>query len=471
MASSLTKNIRSMPLTADQKKDFYRRMLVIAVPMMIQNLLASSISFLDTLMIGQLGETEIAAVGLGNQMFFLINLIYFGTVSGASIFISQFWGAGNRENIQKVMGIAIILGVVSSIFFSLASILAPVQVMHIFTSDPDVVAKGVEYLQAVGISYVFAAISSVYAATLRSTGDSTTPLIFSVSALVFNALFNWLLIFGVGFFPRMEVQGAALATTGARLLEMCGLFIYAQKKKTPAAITSFKTAFSIDKVFFKTFMKTCFPVILNEFFWALGVTAYKVAYSRMGVDVIASVNVSESIQNFFFVAIMGIANATAILIGIRIGEGQSGLARSYAKKCTQLSFFLGIFFGLLMFFLAPLIPRFFNVSEHVANLTRLSLMSMSLLLPFKFTNTTIIVGILRGGGDTKFSLLTEMSGVWGIGVPCAFIGGLLIGMPIYWLYLFVGLEEVFKTCMGYLRVRSGRWLNDLSGTKTEPVQT
>lgn len=452
---------RLRPTSIESQKDFYRRMIAIALPIVLQNLLISSLSFVDTLMIGQLGSDEIAAVGLANQMFFLINLFYFGISSGASIFISQYWGAGNREQIQKVMGIALTLGIAGAMIFSAVSILFPQQVMHIFTYDQSVVERGCQYLRYVGISYIFSAVTAVYSTTLRATGDAKTPLVIACFALTFNAVFNWLLIFGVGPFPRMEVAGAALATTGSRFIEMIALIVLSQKKKTPAAM-NLRNALRWDRPFIKVFFATCLPVIVNEVFWSLGMTTYKIAFSRMGIDVIASVNVTEAINSLFFVAMMGVSSATSIMIGVKIGEGDHETAARYGKKFVKIGFLLGMAVGACMALAAPFIPRLFNVPRNIYIMTSRSLLVGACLVPIKSVNMNIIVGILRSGGDTKFSMFTEMLGVWGVGVPCAFIGALLLNLPIWWLYLLLGLEELSKFVVGTLRVRSGRWLNDLA---------
>ncbi len=444
-------------------KDFYVRMASIALPIMLQNLLVSSLSFVDTLMIGQLGSSEIAAVGLANQMFFLISLFFFGVSSGASIFVSQYWGANNRDSIQKVMGVAIATGVAGAAVFSVISIVAPEAVMHIFTRDAFVVQRGKEYLQLVGISYIFTAITTVYSTTLRATGDAKTPLIVACFSLSFNALFNWLLIFGIGPFPRMEVAGAALATTISRLLEMLILMLWSQGRRTPAAM-HLKKAFRWDKAFLVAFFPTCMPVVINEVLWALGMTTYKIAFSRMGIDVIASVNVTEAINSLFFVAMMGISSSCSIMIGIQIGAGNQERASVYGHRFMRIGLVVGAIMGAAMAISSPFLPRLFNISPDIYKMTCFSLIVGGCLMPIKSVNMNVIVGILRGGGDTRFSMIAEMLGVWGVGVPMAFFGSMVLHLPIWWLYLLIGLEEVLKFCIGTWRVRSGKWINDLAKT-------
>ncbi|WP_320129093.1 MATE family efflux transporter [uncultured Sphaerochaeta sp.] len=450
-----------MKILMDQRKDFFKKTLSIALPVMIQNLLSNSLSFVDTLMIGQLGEQSIAAVGLGNQMFFLISLLFFGISSGSSIFLSQYWGSRNLDGIQKILGLSLTFAFLGALIFSLASCIVPRSIMHVFTYDEAVVSIGATYLRIVAFSYIASSISQILATALRVIGKAKTPLAVAVISLATNVLGNYLLIFGIGPFPALGVAGAALATAFSRILETVLLLFFVYKKYPMVSIQS-KTAFKWSKPFLSRIVPTCMPVIANEFFWALGMTVYKVAYSKMGVDAIAAVNVTESIANMFFVAMIGLSNATVILIGIKIGERKEDLARLYAKRFILITFCTGIFAGLLEVGFAPTFTRLFNISLSVQTMALYCLYANAVLLPIKSMNMSIIVGILRAGGDTRYSMFSEMFGVWCVGVPLAFIGSMIFHLSIWNLYLLLGMEEVSKFIIGFLRVHSGKWIHDLT---------
>ncbi|NCC65645.1 MAG: MATE family efflux transporter, partial [Spirochaetia bacterium] len=306
-------------------------MISIALPVVFQSLLNNSLSFVDTLMIGQLGEASIAAVALANQMFFLISLLFFGVSSSSAIFLSQFWGARNKTNIQKVLGLSLTIAGVGAAICSLASLLLPRQIMYIFTTESQVVEIGVSYLEIVAISYLFSAISQILATALRVIGQAKIPLLVALFSLSFNALGNYLLIFGIGPFPELGVQGAAIATTISRFLEV-SILLWIVYRRHPVIALKSREAFRWNKQFLLRIIPTSLPVILNEIFWALGMTTYKIAYSRMGIEAIAAINVAESVGNLFFVAMMGVGNASLIMIGVKIGEKQQDLARLYAKR-------------------------------------------------------------------------------------------------------------------------------------------
>lgn len=453
-------------LPEETRRDFFSRLIFLSLPIMLQNLLMASVSFIDTMMIGMVGEEAIAAVGLANQMFFLITLFFFGVSSGAAIFVAQYWGAQDRQSMHKVMGIALLISLVGALVSSMFSFVFPETIMAIFSDDPAVVAFGKDYLEVVAVSYLFTAIVMVYSTSLRSTGDAKTPLYIAVLSMSLNVVLNYVLILGKFGFPRLEVKGAALATTIARGVELVLLLllVYGKKRAVAASITSLV---GFNRSMVKKYFITCLPVILNEMFWSLGMTTYKIAFSRMGMEVIASVNVSEAIQNLFFVVLMGIANASAIMIGNRIGENRIDMAKIYASRLLNIGLITGTFLGGLLAVLAPWLSIPFNLSPTVAHMTSRSLLSLGLLVPIKAYNMVLVVGVLRSGGDTRFSMFAELTGVWLIGVPCAFIGAMLLQIPIYYLYVFIGLEEAFKLVVGAFRIKSGKWINRL----TEDVPT
>jgi putative MATE family efflux protein len=304
------------------------------------------------------------------------------------------------------------------------------------------------------------ALVMIYSASLRSTGDSKTPMYITMISLIVNVILNYGLILGNFGLPRLEVKGAAIATLIARTLEMIILLFIIYRRKSAIA-APLKTLFSFNFEEVKSYLITCFPVILNEIFWSLGMVFYKIAFARLGTTVIASVNVSQSIEHLFFVVLIGVSNAAAIIIGNKIGENDIPLAQKYASTLIKLVIVVGILMGIGLFTLAPIIPRLFTLSDYVYGITVLSLRSMALLIPIKAVTMLIVVGILRSGGDTKFSMIVELTGVWGIGVPLAFIGALVFKLPIYYLYLLVGLEEFFKASIGYYRIRSNKWITRL----------
>ncbi len=444
------------------KDSIYRNLFKIAAPVALQNLVISSLSFVDTLMIGQLGEVEIAAVGIGNQLFFLYTLLLFGIGSASGVFVSQFWGKKDYGNIQRTAGLSISLGFIGALPFALLSFLIPRQIVSIFSTDSVVIELGAEYLKFVAISYLFSSVTITMSQIQRSIERAGVPFVVSVVSLGLNTLLNYLFIFGKAGFPALGVKGVALATTIARAAECLLIIIVVFKSGTNPAAGKLREMFGFSSEFLKKFMKTASPVIVNELFWALGMTVFKIVYGRMGTSALASVNIAEAVMNLMFVALIGSATGTAVLTGKTIGEGDYSAARRNGIKFIRLAVIEGVVIAAAGALLSGVLPGPFNVSDELKHSASLIILIFSGFLPFKSFNLHTIVGIFRGGGDTLYAALIEISGVWGVGVVLAFVTGIYLDFPIYFVYAFVSLEEVFKAVFNTLRVKSGKWVHDLT---------
>lgn len=448
---------------SDYLKDsrFRKTMLGIALPIILQMLLTNGLSFVDTMMISRLGESEIAAVGLANQMFFLVFLIFFGITSGTGIFVAQFWGDRDEKGIHHVVGLSLVGTMFFAVPFALFSWLIPQDLMRLFTPDPVVVKLGTEYLKIIAPSYLLSGISFSFAMALRSIERPRIPLAATAISLGLNTVMNMVLIFGLIGFPALGVRGAAIATLISRTIELIVILTLIYSRQLPVA-AGFKEYLGFDRKMVKKFFITAGPVLLNEMAWSLGMVMYKIVFARMGTGVIAAANITESIQGLFFVVLMGTGTTAAIMIGKKIGEGQKKEAYRFARYFLIQGLITGVFLGILMSATAPAIVLILNMKSETIGLVRLTLMAIGILIPIKAFNLHMIVGVLRSGGDTTFSFITEFLGVWGIGVPIAFLAGLSFKLSLPAVYLLVGLEEVFKFIMTGLRFRSGKWINDLT---------
>lgn len=433
---------------------------------MVQNLISSSLSFVDTLMIGQLGQDQIAAVGIANQVFFLISLFFFGIASGTSIYLSQYFGAGETDKMEKTMAFATVICTIGAAIISIFSFLRPDLIVKIFTDDINVIRPGVEYLEVVAFSYIFSAITATLSIGFRSIGKSHIPMIVTMISLTQNAIGNYLLIFGIGPFPEMGVAGAALSTALARLVEMIILIIFTWGGRTPFAIKS-THAFNWDKAFKIKFTSTSMPVVFNEVFWALGMIFYKIAYSRIGTEALATINITESIANFFFIAMMGVGNGATILLGNTLGSGKTKEAEYIASRIMKLSFIIGFGMLALEYFTAPLFASWFNVGSTVLATSIICLRINAIQQPIKSLNMSNIVGILRSGGDTKAAMLIEVTGLYIVGVPLTFLVVIGLGLPLPYAYAITALEELTKLLLGTIRFKQKKWLKVLSDKQVE----
>ncbi|WP_242850058.1 MATE family efflux transporter [Clostridium polynesiense] len=441
-------------------KGFYNKLFLIAVPIVIQNFIASALNTVDTVMIGAVGEVEIASVGIANQFFFLFTIILFGITSGCAVFISQFWGKKDIKNIKRVLGLQLIISVFIALVFTLAAVIFPQGIISIFNKDGNVVTSGSQYIVIVAFSYAFTAVTFSYAASLRGIENSKIPMLVSAFALICNTFLNWVFIFGNLGSPAMGVQGAALATLIARILEAVLMIYYVYHIRSPLA-AKFKELIDLTSEFSLKILKKGLPVLLNESCWGLGIVMYNIVYGRIGAQATAAMQINNTITNLFMVVIFGVSNACMVIIGNRVGAQEYESARSYSRKFIKLSIVIGVLIAAGISLFAPFILSFFNISQLVYDYTRNILYITAAVMCFRTFNLVMIVGILRGGGDTKAAFYIEASTMWFIGVPLSMIAAFILGMPVYAVAALSMLEEIAKAILGYYRFRSGKWINNL----------
>ena len=442
-------------------KQFYKTLMRIAVPIALQQLITSSVNLLDVLMVGQMGEVSIASLGLSNQVFFLLTVILFGASSGIAIFSAQYWGQRDIKNIRKVLGIGLSISLSVSFLFTLAVLFFPEKVLNFYTNDTEVIALGSQYLRIVGLCYIPTAISYMFLSVLRSTENVKLPTAVSGFALSMNMLLNYMLIFGNFGMPALGVRGAAIGTAVSRTIECLAMVFFAYRLKTPVA-AKISELFNFNWAFFKRILQTSFPALLNEGVWSFGITTYNSIYAHIGTEAIAAVNINSTIESMAFVVFIGMAHASAIMIGNKIGSGNGHVAYKYGQRFIRLGISGAVITGIMLIFLRTPILSLYNISATSLFFSRRLLLFFSFTLWIRVTNMVIFIGVLRSGGDTRFCLFTETMAVWLVGVPAAFIGANVFHLPVYYVYLLAALEEVTKLSVIFRRFRSRKWINDLT---------
>lgn len=443
-----------------QDKAYFRSLTHLAIPIVIQNFISAAMNIIDVAMIGQMGETAVASVGLSNQAFFMLNLFLFGTGTGSAIFTAQFWGRRDVTNVRKILGLCLTIAVAGSLVFTSIAIFFPKAFLGIYTSDAAVIGLGSKYLRIVGFSYVLTAITYSYSSILRSTEQVRLPMLVSGAAILVKTGLSYVLIFGKLGLPALGVEGAAIGTVTARLLECATLLGLTYATKTTAA-ARFSEMDGFRSGYFSKYLKMAMPVVANELLWSIGVSVYNLVYAHISTEAIAAMNIVASIENLAFVLFISISDATGILIGNRIGAGEEQRAREYARRSLTLGVMGAILVGLGILLNIDHILAIYNVSEVARTYSHNVLLVSAGVLWLKVSNLLIIVGVLRAGGDTRFSVLLDISTVWFVGVPMAVIGGLYFHLPVYTVYLLIASEEAVKFMIGIQRFRSGKWLHNL----------
>ena len=447
-------------------REYFASLVRIALPIATQSLVMSSLNMVSVVMIGQLGETELAAVGLAGQIFFLVNLILFGVASGAAMFTAQLWGKGDIPNIRRVLGLSLKLGLLGAGVFWALAIFAPQAALQFYTEDPAVVALGADFLRIFGWSYPFFAVTFAYAFVLRSTGNVRLPMAVTVFALSLNTILAYGLIFGHFGLPKMGVEGAAWAGLIARVVECLLMLAMVYRRRDYPAAASLGDIFEFDWNFIVRVMKPVLPVIANELLWSMGITTYSAIYARVGTDAIAAINIVGAIDQLAFVAFIGLGNATAILVGNLIGKGDKEEAVRYAGRSLGLQIVAGVVIGLLVYLFADGIFSLYKVSPGVIESARSLLLIMAAAIWLRAANMVMIVGILRAGGDTRFSLALDGMVIWVVGVPLAAFAAFILHWPVELVYLMALTEEVTKFIFSLWRFFSRKWINDLAQTIT-----
>ncbi|WP_346893252.1 MATE family efflux transporter [Clostridium sp. UBA871] len=441
-------------------KKFYKMVLFLALPIILQNLIASSVNMLDTLMIGRVGEVELAAVGIANQFYFIFSLFIMGISSGCAVFIAQLWGKRDKNNIQKVLGIGIISSVLITTVFNLVGVLFPEKIISIFNIDPQVIKIGASYLKIVCFSYIFTAISFNYAAALRSVENTVLPMLASFLGLVVNGVLNTVLIFGLLGFPAMGVRGAAIATIIARGSECALLVLYTYTSKNILAAKA-KDLFNITRELTKSVFVTMIPVLLNEACWGLGNLTYAVIYGRIGTQATASIQICTTIFNLFMIITFGLANVAVVVIGKEIGAGREKRGLLYARRLCVISLITGVILAVVLAITSPIVLTVFKVSEEVLRNSLRILYVYSALMPLRVFTVILVVGILRGGGDAKYGAIVQGITLWGIGIPLSFVAAFILHLPIYLVVSVTAAEEIVKCIIVVRRYRSNKWINNI----------
>lgn len=441
-------------------KAFITTMLTLALPITLQSFITSSLNLVDNLMIGKLGEEAIAAVGLANQYFFIFTLCLSGINAGASVFMSQYWGKKDVKSIKKVLGLDLSIGFIASIIFGGAALVLAKPIMGLLSKDAMVIELGSQYLKIIAITFAFTNFTQGFSSALRSSEQPKVPMYASLIGVTCNAFLNWVFIFGNLGVKPMGVAGAALATSIARAFELLYV-IYMVYVKNNLIASKIKELFAFDLNFIRIYFKTSTAVIANELLWALGMTAFSVAYAQIGTSAVATMQIATTLNNMFMVLCIGLASAAAIMVGNKIGAGEEDVAVDYSHKIGKVSPALGLVIGLAVWILAPLIVKPFNVEAETFKATVTVLRIMALICPIRSYNVVMIVGIFRGGGDTLYSTLVQLGTVWFYAVPMAFIGATALSFSVTTVYFLICTEEFIKIIFERSRLKSGKWIRNI----------
>lgn len=427
---------------------------------MFQQGLSSALYLIDNVMVGQLGETAIAAVGVSNQLTFLMQVFGFGINSGAGIFAAQYWGRNDTDGIHRIEGISLILSFCVGVVFMTAALAFGTQMADIFSNDPAVIALSAKYLAIAGWSYLFQLVAQSLGIILRACGDAVLPMVSTLAGVLVNGVLNYIFIFGKLGFSAMGVEGAALATLIAAAVNTSVLIAVSAKRRNAVA-ASLRKLFSFTRSMFREFLTVSLPVFANESLWSVGMSMYTVLWGILGTNTQAAMQIYSTVDKIGFIMMAGLGSAAGVINGNCIGEGAVDRARLYANRMLTITPMAVLCLGGIMQLLAPAFMGLFHVLPEVSQMA-LSVIRVYCAAMFIYSlNYTIIIGTLRAGGDTLYASFTDLSGHWLISIPAAFFCGLVLKLPVWAVFLSTVSGDLVKAAVGIHRVRTGKWIRRL----------
>ncbi len=449
-------------------KAFYKKILMIAIPIMLQNGITNLVGFLDNLMIGQLGTDQMSGVSIINQLFFVFALFIFGAVSSVGIFTAQFYGQKNIKGVQETFRFKLyivffitILGILTFFHFGDSFIQLFLHEGSITGNIANTLSFSKEYLLILLLGFVPFSLSQVYASTLREIGKTVLPMIASSIAVIVNLLLNYLLIFGKFGFPQLGVKGAAIATVISRIIEvfLIVFWIHIHSNTYPFIVRIYRS-FEVPRRLALNISKKGLPLLINEGLWALGMTALLQNYSIRGLAVVGSFNISNTISNVFYIVFIALGDTLAIIVGQLLGANKMEEAVDSDRKIITFSVITCLFIGSILIITAPLFPKLYNTTEEVRALATVFIRTVGFLMPLQgFLHATYFT--LRSGGKTLITFLFDSFFVWVIAIPIAYVLVRFTTLPITQIYLFVGLADIFKCILGFILVKNKTWVQNI----------
>ena len=445
---------------------FYRNVFALVVPMALQNLINVGVTAIDVVMLGKVGETALSGSSLAGQIQFIMMLLFFGITSGATVLTAQYWGKKDTRTIEKILGMGLSVSLVVAAAFTIVALLIPETLMRIYSSDAEVITEGARYLRIVGLSYLCIAVTQVYLNIMRSIERVLIATFVYFMSLVVNVVVNALLIFGLCGFPKLGIVGAAIGTLCARITETVIVLVYARTRNRDVRIRLYDM-FHIDRVLLRDYMVYAMPVVLTELMWGLGSSANTAVIGHMGSAAVAANSVAQVARQLATVVVFGISNATAIYLGKTIGERQILHARAYAKRFVGLSLLLGTIGGGIILLAAPVAGANLELTEQAKQYMNFMFFVMSYFTIAQSVNTTMVVGVFRSGGDTRFGLIMDVSTMWGCSILIGAVAAFVLHASVPVVYVILMSDELIKIPICVYRYRTYKWLNNVTREKEE----
>lgn len=442
------------------KDKFYSQIVKLVIPIVIQNLLSAAVSSADVVMLNYVGQSSISAVSLAANYANVLFMIYYGLGTGASMLSAQYWGKGDIQPIRVIQGIALRFSLLITLCFSAFALFAPQLMMKLFTNDAELIAIGAGYLRVMSVTYLCWGVIEIYLAILRSIGRVTVSMVLNVAAFSLNIILNAVFIFGLFGAPKLGAVGVAIATMLSRVIELAGCIVVSLFSKDIKLNPGYM--FLHNKLLFQDFIRLSLPALFNDVAWSVAFSMYSVILGHMGSDAVAANSLVVVVRNFGTVLCFGTASAGGILLGNVMGEGDMERAKEYASKLMKLTVITGAIGGVLVLIATPFVLHFAKLSETAMHYLKYMLLINTYYIMGTAVNTTLIAGVFRAGGDSRFGLICDTIDMWVYAVPLGFLSAFVFKLPVLWVYFLLCTDEFVKWPWVIRHYRSGKWLKNIT---------
>ncbi|MEH0371360.1 MATE family efflux transporter [Vibrio mimicus] len=451
-------------------RPFWQKLLQIGLPVSMQSMLFSLLGVVDIFMVSQLGESATAAVGVGNRIFFFNLIVIVGASGAVSVLAAQYFGAGNLDGVRRTLAQSWMMAIVLTLPFALIYTLMPETIVALVADEPQYVAQATDYLWVTGISLFCTALVVPLEGALRSIGEAKLPTRVSIFAITVNAILNALLIFGLFGFPELGVLGAGLGTTFSRLFQTALLFVLVKRRYAHLLPNRNHWQESVQRRHRQRYLTVAWPMLIHDSAWAAGLLVYNVIVGQLGVSELAIISLLAPIESVLISAFLGFAVAASIILGNEIGAQNYQRVENTAWWYVITSCSLALLLALLCMAAKPLLAWVISHSPLENHQLALNVcLVMAFGMVFKVFNMVGIGGVLKSGGDIRYSIFIDLFGQWAVGIPLAYLTGIVWGWPLHWVLMIIWLEELVKMGLTAQRISSKRWINNLVSEPTSEV--
>lgn len=440
-----------------KEKSFYKLILSIAVPVVLQNMITIGVNIMDTLMLGNYGEVQLSASSLANEFINIYHIMCMGMSMGAAVLTAQYYGAGNNPSLKKIVTIVLRMGLVIAAAFTVVTLLFPEELMRLYTPDEAVIEKGVLYFRISAVTYVLLGVSLILTNILRTVHQVRFPLVLSIVTFFVNVFFNWVFIYGRLGAPEMQIEGAALGTVIARLVE-CGSLV------TYFFVFDKRIGYRIKDLFMKcgdhvrVYITYAIPVMVSDTLLALGNSAVSIIMGHIGASFVAANSIISQTVRLSTVFNQGLSSASSVITGNTLGKGERD--KAYHQGVTFLcpSILIGLAAAVIILLISPLLVESFNITQETKDIAYQLMASVSVMMVFQTVQSVLTKGVLRGGGDTRFLMLADILFLWLASIPLGYLCGLVWHLSPFWIYAALKIDWVIKSVWCIFRLRSKKWI-------------